>query len=270
VFVEKLRTTLQSGAFKPQDHLVERLLEEGFTSTDIVSALLHHLQGGDTAPVRPPPAETQPPVPAFSADSSPRQPSPHRKPRFEDRARGPRRGASEEAEAPPAAVAPPQRYSAPRRTQDSLREPQSRPPFNKLRTGPHLRAESQGFNKRKIMARNPGNPGPRQAQGEQTALPQPRSSSPTLQPSSPKQKPAARSSDYARLHLNLGTEMGIEPRDVVGAILGETGLPAGIVGSVDIRERHAFVDVISEHVHSVLAKLNRTRIKGHKFKAKVA
>src|SRR5947208_9485734 len=35
VFMEELRTILKTGEFKKQDHLVERLLEEGFTSTDI-------------------------------------------------------------------------------------------------------------------------------------------------------------------------------------------------------------------------------------------
>ena len=50
VFLDKLRATLQSGEFKRQDHLIERLLEEGFTSTDIASALLHQLQGGETMP----------------------------------------------------------------------------------------------------------------------------------------------------------------------------------------------------------------------------
>jgi ATP-dependent RNA helicase DeaD len=64
--------------------------------------------------------------------------------------------------------------------------------------------------------------------------------------------------------------MGIVAGDVVSAILGETGLPAQMVGTVDVRDRHIFVDVIAEHVHSILAKLNRTRIKGHKLKAKVA
>ena len=39
----------KSGEFKRQDHLIERLLEEGFTSTDIASALMHQLQTGDTA-----------------------------------------------------------------------------------------------------------------------------------------------------------------------------------------------------------------------------
>lgn len=64
--------------------------------------------------------------------------------------------------------------------------------------------------------------------------------------------------------------MGVAPGDVVGAILGETGLPAKAVGTVDIRDRHLFVDVASEHANSVIAKLNRTRIKDHKLKVKIA
>jgi len=64
--------------------------------------------------------------------------------------------------------------------------------------------------------------------------------------------------------------MGVTPGDVVAAILGETGLPAKVVGTVDIRERHLFVDVSTEHAHGIISKLNRTRIKDHKLKAKVA
>ena len=76
--------------------------------------------------------------------------------------------------------------------------------------------------------------------------------------------------EQTRLFMNVGEEMGILPGDVVGAILGETGLPAKIVGTVDIRERHLFVDVASEHSHGIIAKLNRARLKGHKLKVKVA
>ncbi len=50
VVLDKVRATLKSGEFKRQDQLIERLLEEGFSSTDIASALLHHLQGGESAP----------------------------------------------------------------------------------------------------------------------------------------------------------------------------------------------------------------------------
>lgn len=70
--------------------------------------------------------------------------------------------------------------------------------------------------------------------------------------------------------MNIGAEMGVGPGDVVGAILGETGLPAQVVGAVDIRERHLFVDVSAEHANGIIAKLNRTHIKGRKVKVKVA
>src|SRR2546427_10329221 len=47
VFLDRIRATLKRGDFKRQDHLIERLLEEGFSTTDIASALLHQLQSGD-------------------------------------------------------------------------------------------------------------------------------------------------------------------------------------------------------------------------------
>src|SRR6516164_1459622 len=49
IFLEKLRSLLASGGFPSYEHLLERLLEEGFNSTDIASALIHLLQSGEAA-----------------------------------------------------------------------------------------------------------------------------------------------------------------------------------------------------------------------------
>ena len=76
--------------------------------------------------------------------------------------------------------------------------------------------------------------------------------------------------EQTKLYMNVGEEMGVAPGDVVGAILGETGLPAKTIGRVDIRERHLFVDVAAEHAAGIISKLNRTSIKSHKLKVKVA
>src|SRR5450432_524696 len=83
LFLDKLRTTLTSGDYKKQDHLIERLLEEGFNSTDIASALIHHLQGGDDAPAKPAPPEE----PNFERPERPsyREQRGSRGGRFEDR-----------------------------------------------------------------------------------------------------------------------------------------------------------------------------------------
>ena len=62
----------------------------------------------------------------------------------------------------------------------------------------------------------------------------------------------------------------MKPIDVVNTIAGETGLPGNVVGKVDVRERHLFVDVTTEHAAGIIAKLNRAEILGHKVKAKLA
>jgi ATP-dependent RNA helicase DeaD len=84
-------------------------------------------------------------------------------------------------------------------------------------------------------------------------------------------KPSRRTpEDKTRLYINIGSEMGVEPRDVVHAIMGETGLSPEVIGGVDIRERHLFADVSAEHAAGIVSKLNRAQIKGRKVKVKVA
>jgi hypothetical protein len=64
--------------------------------------------------------------------------------------------------------------------------------------------------------------------------------------------------------------MGITPAAVVRAILGGTGLPANVVGPIDIRERHLFVRVDSQHVQRIVSTLNRSKIENRPVKVKVA
>jgi len=45
VFFEKIRATLEAKEFKPHDRMIDRLLDQGYASTDICSALIHLLQG---------------------------------------------------------------------------------------------------------------------------------------------------------------------------------------------------------------------------------
>lgn len=48
VFFEKIRATLEEKKFKPHDQMIDRLLDQGYASTDICSALIHLLQAGGT------------------------------------------------------------------------------------------------------------------------------------------------------------------------------------------------------------------------------
>ncbi len=207
-FLNKLRATLTAGKFRRQDHLIERLLEEGFASTDIASALLHLVQGGESGP-----AAATPPAPAKS------MPRP----------------------APPAPVAPPK--PAP--------------------TDPMIAA----------MALARSVPGAAQKAPKPLPVPVPKTHKPSPAPMPFPARPGKKMSrrtppDQTRLFMNIGEEMGITVRDVVGAILGETGLPPQAIGTIDLRERHLFVDVASEHADLIVAKLHRARYKGHSLRVR--
>jgi hypothetical protein len=73
-----------------------------------------------------------------------------------------------------------------------------------------------------------------------------------------------------RLWLNIGRMDRIQPRDIVGCILGETGLPAATVGRVQLFERHSLVDVSATFESQILESLNSAAVKGRKLKAKIA
>lgn len=73
-----------------------------------------------------------------------------------------------------------------------------------------------------------------------------------------------------RLWLNIGRMDRIQPRDIVGCILGETGLPAATVGRVQLFERHSLVDISATFESQILESLNRAAVKGRKLKAKIA
>jgi len=49
VFFEKIRATLDAKEFKPHDRMIDRLLDQGYASTDICSVLIHLLQGSQAA-----------------------------------------------------------------------------------------------------------------------------------------------------------------------------------------------------------------------------
>jgi len=223
--LDKIRATLKRGDYERQDQLIERLLEEGFSSTDIASALLHHLQGAEAAPAA--------------------------KPDREDIRERPERTGSYEA-----------------------RRPSSEDRFTRSPAGRSHREQPSAEPQRPRHAK----PGPPK-EGVATIKP-PRVETPArlpevrphAEPRPPHPTAARRPSVEGQtlLHMNVGTELGIAESDIIQAILGETGLPRTVIGKVDMRERHVFVNVASEHVPSVIAKLNRAQIKGRRTKVKVA
>ena len=320
VSLVKLRAILQSGEFKRHDHLIERLLEEGFTSTDIASALLHQLQASDAATAprsqpderyeRPerPAGDSRPARETYSRpqqgnesqgrygrprENEPRRSESPRRPEFQRKTDGarhspeyppantPRRpGAStrDNREQRPRPVVVP-RPAAPVRDRSApIQSEQLKFPAPPGRSGPFAPPSRPVLPQTNILPMNGGSESdapekiktPALPESAKRLLPFPRRGAPETRSSSPVKHSRATPPTQTRLHLNLGAEMGISAPEVVSVIMGETGLPAKVVGTVDVREKHSFVDVASEHANGILAKLNRARVKGHKVKLKLA
>ena len=67
-----------------------------------------------------------------------------------------------------------------------------------------------------------------------------------------------------RLFINIGKKDSVSPRHIVGAIAGETGMPGGLIGAIDIYDNFTFVEVPREKGHEVLQIMKDNYIKGTK------
>ncbi len=73
--------------------------------------------------------------------------------------------------------------------------------------------------------------------------------------------------DVALLKLNIGRSAGISPRDLVGAIAGESGLPGRMIGSIKISDDSSTVEIPKDALKKVKVALQGTRIKGKRVTA---
>ena len=73
-----------------------------------------------------------------------------------------------------------------------------------------------------------------------------------------------------RLFINLGKKDNILVRDIVGSILGETGIPSKSIGNIDLFNEFCFVDISSSLVKEVILKLKNKKLKGRKFNIEIA
>jgi len=69
VFFERIKATLEARNFKPHDRMIDRLLDQGYASTDICSALIHLLQGGTPGAGAPAGTTSTPSAPKAALDA---------------------------------------------------------------------------------------------------------------------------------------------------------------------------------------------------------
>ncbi|MGI6113405.1 MAG: DEAD/DEAH box helicase [Mahellales bacterium] len=71
--------------------------------------------------------------------------------------------------------------------------------------------------------------------------------------------------EMTRLFINIGRNHNVSPRDIVGGIAGETGLPGKLIGTIDIFDKYTFVEVPSQYAKDVLRIMKNNEIKGKKI-----
>ncbi|MFM8271050.1 MAG: helicase-related protein, partial [Gemmata sp.] len=72
----------------------------------------------------------------------------------------------------------------------------------------------------------------------------------------------------ARIFISAGREAGIGPRDLVGAIANESGLPGRDIRGIEITERFSVVEVPEDAADHVIESLDGARLRGRRVLAR--
>ena len=80
--------------------------------------------------------------------------------------------------------------------------------------------------------------------------------------------PRPPSTGMTRLWVSAGRNLGIRPKDLVGAIAGESSLTGRDVGDIQIAQRFSLVEVPDASVDEVIAALRNSTVKGKKVAAR--
>ncbi len=234
VFFEKVRGVLEAGKFIKQDRFVDRLIEQGFASTDVVSALLHIMHGGEKADAAPA-TGAKPAMKPLATKPAAHTPAPAYVPEVVKPAHAPAPAAFAKVANKPKVAAP---------------EPQEdRPVFQQQAAAP------QKFVEDAPVSVEPSEQEKALFENEEPA---------PVRPSKQKFQRAARTGrepNMTTLFFNVGRKQLITPADIVGKVAGVTRLPANVVGAMDIHQRHTLVDVTTEHVELILNKMKGIRVK---------
>lgn len=68
--------------------------------------------------------------------------------------------------------------------------------------------------------------------------------------------------DAISLKFNVGRNHGVQPGNIVAAIIEETGLNGKAIGRIDVRKDFTLVDVEASKVDAVLNNMQRSHIRG--------
>ncbi len=73
-----------------------------------------------------------------------------------------------------------------------------------------------------------------------------------------------------RLFLSIGRKDHVMPRDIVGAIAGESNISGKDIGAIDIYDKFTFVDVAERDARVVIRAMDGNTIKGKQVQVDIA
>jgi hypothetical protein len=74
---------------------------------------------------------------------------------------------------------------------------------------------------------------------------------------------------YAKLVVAAGSKQGIEPKDIVSAVVDHTHLENDDVRNVKVLERFSFVEVPADRAQQVAEGVTGERVRGVEFRMEV-
>ena len=74
--------------------------------------------------------------------------------------------------------------------------------------------------------------------------------------------------DFYPMRLSIGRKGGVSPKQILGAVTGESGIKGSQVGAIRIGDDHTTVEIPFAKHEEIIRKVNGTKIKGKKVSAK--
>jgi len=283
--LNRVRETLQGNEFRTQDHLIERLLEEGFTSTDVAASLLYLLQPNESN----------------GGNEHRRDELGERYTTREQDGRGrDRRGRSDREGSGDSRGRSRERFKSdrfenkePRRRTGEARpfkqSRQSAPNPGRSTTEPEKNLKPkkdviENVSSQEKPSQTVSKPKP-ETESSKVAAPEKVKKVDTKEKKTPELRKHKKASKFSlpdenkssddspdsrnRLRLNIGKDAGVTADQIREAILGETGVPESIIGKVELQAKHATIDIASEKANAVMSKMKRANIAGKRVKAKL-
>jgi ATP-dependent RNA helicase DeaD len=77
-----------------------------------------------------------------------------------------------------------------------------------------------------------------------------------------------RGENMTRIFIGAGRQAGVRPADVVGAIAGEAGITSRELGTIEIADRFALIEVPEERADDIVEAMNKATLRGQKVQVR--